>query len=65
MKKLSTLDKVVLEIALDDFQEGKLKLNEVTRALSKYEQQQYDTSQFRYELKEIMVKKYVKGEYGK
>ena len=65
MKQLKCLDKIVIELAIEDFKENKLSLHEVTRALSKYEQQQYDTSQFRYELKEIMALRYVEGEYGK
>lgn len=44
MKKLNNLDKIVIEIIIEDFDKGIIPLNKITKVLSQYEEQHFDTS---------------------
>jgi len=54
MKKLNNLDKIVLEIAIDDFDIGKVNLKEVNEIFNRYEHKGYDTSDYRLELNKVL-----------
>ena len=58
MKKLNPLDQIVLELAIEDFKDNKLELHEVTKALSNYESNEYDTSQYRFLLEQELAHRY-------
>lgn len=64
IKKLNTLDKIVIEIDLEKFKEGKRRLGEVAERLSGYEKNQYDTKKYREQLRNIMLNKYSKVKYN-
>ena len=61
MKKLQPLDKIVLDIAIEDFKDGKLGLNEVNRTFNNYEHKGFDTSEQRMLLNVYIEKKIIYG----
>ena len=59
MKSLNLLDKIVLEIAVEDFKEKKLTLEEATDLINRYEEKQFDILKYRAELKDVVAINYL------
>ena len=60
MKQLNTLDKVLLEVIIEDFAKGKTEYNKVVGHLKYYEEQGFDTMKQRFQLGNEMGRRYVR-----
>ena len=63
MKKLNNLDKIIIELTLEDFAEGKVDVNEVKEVIRGYEENKFDVAKYNLELKEVIAKKYVADQF--
>ena len=61
MKELKPLDKIILDTAIEDFKDGKLGLNEVSRVFNHYELKAFDTSEQRMILNVYIEKRLIYG----
>jgi len=61
MKELLTLDRIVLEVAIEDFKNYKQGLNEVSKLFHRYEHKSFDTSEQRIELNKYIEKRLIGG----